>query len=123
MSTPVPGDDLGLSSEEWMDLRVAYNFGTIEPREGTIEQAAFGLFDAQNHADALRAWEAEQAEEAWRQGAIPSQAAPDPSERQSSAIHRLHSKGIEPEPLPQGWHARVQYEPTAFDLGTEAEAG
>ena len=38
-------DDLGLTHEEWMDLRFAYNFGTIEPAPGTIEAEAFAQMD------------------------------------------------------------------------------
>ena len=38
-------DDLGLTSEEWLDLQYAYNFGTIEPAPGTVEAEAFRQLD------------------------------------------------------------------------------
>jgi hypothetical protein len=38
-------DDLGLTLDEWHDLQIAYNFGTMEPAEGTIEAAAFARMD------------------------------------------------------------------------------
>jgi hypothetical protein len=34
-------DDLGLTSDDWHDLQMAYTFGTMEPAEGTVEAEAF----------------------------------------------------------------------------------
>ena len=38
-------DDLGLTSEDWLDLQLAYNFGTIEPAPGTVKAEAFHRMD------------------------------------------------------------------------------
>jgi hypothetical protein len=59
-------DDLGLTHEEWMDLRFAYNFGTIEPEPGTIEAEAFAQLDEYARREVERAADAEAADEAWR---------------------------------------------------------
>jgi hypothetical protein len=52
-------DDLGLSFEEWQDLQLAYNFGLIEPAEGTVEAAAFDRMDQFARQEVERVWEAE----------------------------------------------------------------
>ena len=73
-------DDLGLTHEEWMNLRFAYNFGTIEPEPGTIEAAAFAQMDEYARREVERIADAEAAEEAWRasrRGRTP-QAGPEP---------------------------------------------
>jgi hypothetical protein len=72
-------DDLGLTHEEWMDLRFAYNYGTIDPEPGTIEAAAFAQMDQYARREVERA-AAEAADEAWRasrRGSAP-QAGPEP---------------------------------------------
>ena len=73
-------DDLGLTHEEWMDLRFAYNYGTIEPEPGTIEAEAFAQMDEYARREVERAADAEAADEAWRasrRGSAP-QAGPEP---------------------------------------------
>ncbi len=73
-------DDLGLAHEEWMDLRFACNFGTIEPEPETIEAAAFAQMDEYARREVERIADAEAAEEAWRasrRGCTP-QAGPEP---------------------------------------------
>jgi hypothetical protein len=73
-------DDLGLTHEEWMDLRFAYNFGTIDPAPGTVEAAAFAQMDAYARREVDRVADAEAADEAWRasrRGSAP-QAGPEP---------------------------------------------
>jgi len=73
-------DDLGLTHEEWMDLRFAYNFGTIEPAPGTVEAEAFAQMDEYARREVERLAAAEAAEEAWRasrRGCAP-QAGPEP---------------------------------------------
>jgi hypothetical protein len=73
-------DDLGLTHEEWMDLRFAYNFGTIDPAPGTIEAAAFAQMDEYARREVERVADAEAAEAAWRasrRGCAP-QAGPEP---------------------------------------------
>ena len=73
-------DDLGLTHEEWMDLRFACNFGTIDPAPGTIEAAAFAQMDQYARQEAGRVADTEAAEEAWRasrHGGAP-QAGPEP---------------------------------------------
>jgi hypothetical protein len=51
---PEPGD-LGLSDDQWHDLAVAYNYGLIEPAEGTAEAEAFRRMDAYARQEATRA--------------------------------------------------------------------
>jgi hypothetical protein len=53
-----PGD-LGLSAGQWHDLAVAYNYGLIEPAEGTVEAEAFRLMDAYARQEATRAAQAD----------------------------------------------------------------
>jgi hypothetical protein len=60
-------DDLGLTAEDWMDLQEAYNFGLIEPREGTVEAEAFRRMDAYARAEVDRVAASEKAEQAWRE--------------------------------------------------------
>jgi hypothetical protein len=60
-------DDLDLTSEDWDDLRIAYNFGTYEPAPGTVGAEAFRRMGEYARSEAERvAAEAEEAEEAWR---------------------------------------------------------
>ena len=49
-----PGD-LGLSAERWLDLQYAFNFGLLEPDEGTIEEQAFRRMDTYVREEANRA--------------------------------------------------------------------
>ena len=74
--TPEPGndvelDDLGLSPADWGDLQVAYNFGLIEPAEGTVEAEAFDRMDAyaRREAERIAAADARDAEYARQQHA------------------------------------------------------
>jgi hypothetical protein len=62
-STPEAGD-LGLSDAEWDDRHLAYNFGLIEPNEGTVEAAAFQQMDefARQEAERIAAADARDAE-------------------------------------------------------------
>jgi hypothetical protein len=39
-------DDLGLSTDQWHDLAIAYNYGLIQPAAGTVEDEAFRRMDA-----------------------------------------------------------------------------
>jgi hypothetical protein len=55
---PEPGDP-GLSDAEWHDLAVAYNYGLIEPAEGTVEVEAFRRMDAYARQEATRAAQAD----------------------------------------------------------------
>ena len=59
-------DDLGLTSEDWEDLRYAYNYGTYEPAPGTVEDQAFRQMDEYARSEAERVADAEAADEAWR---------------------------------------------------------
>jgi hypothetical protein len=59
-------DDLGLTSEDWLDLQIAYNFGTIEPAPGTVEAEAFHRMDDYARREVERVAGAEAADEAWR---------------------------------------------------------
>jgi hypothetical protein len=73
-------DDLGLTSEDWMDLQFAYNFGTIDPAPGTVEAEAFRQMDEYARSEVERIAAAEAADEAWRvsrPGRAP-QAEPEP---------------------------------------------
>ena len=56
-------DDLGLSTDEWHDLAIAYNHGLIEPSEGTVEAEAFRRMDAYARQEAIRA--AQEREREW----------------------------------------------------------
>ena len=74
--TPEPGndvelDDLELSPADWGDLQVAYNFGLIEPAEGTVEAEAFDRMDAyaRREAERIAAADARDAEYARQQDA------------------------------------------------------
>jgi hypothetical protein len=55
---------LGLSPGEWHDLAVAYNYGLIEPAEGTVEAEAFTQMDAYARQETNRAAQAENEAEA-----------------------------------------------------------
>jgi hypothetical protein len=73
-------DDLGLTSEDWLDLLYAYNYGTIEPAPGTVEAEAFRRMDEYARREVERIAAAEEADEAWRAsrpGCAP-QAEPEP---------------------------------------------
>jgi hypothetical protein len=48
-----PYEELG-DDTWWASMRQAYNYGTIEPREGTAEAEAFRRFDAYTRAEAGR---------------------------------------------------------------------
>jgi hypothetical protein len=39
-------DDLGLSHDDWQYLAMAYNYGLIEPAEGTVEAEVLRRMDA-----------------------------------------------------------------------------
>jgi hypothetical protein len=59
-------DDLGLSSLDWEDLRIAYLYGTYEPAPGTVDEEAFRRMDAYARSEAERIAALEEADEAWR---------------------------------------------------------
>jgi hypothetical protein len=66
---PAPGaeaDDLALTTEEWLDLQYAYNYGTIEPAPGTVEARAFRQMDDYARREVERVAAAEAADGAWR---------------------------------------------------------
>jgi hypothetical protein len=73
-------DDLGLTSEDWEDMRIAYLYGTYEPGPGTVEEEAFRRMDAHARSEAERVAALNEADEAWRAsrpGRAP-QAEPEP---------------------------------------------
>ena len=49
-----PRDDLGLTDGDWAALQFAYNYGTLEPVEGSVEAEAFRRMDAWNRQEARR---------------------------------------------------------------------
>jgi hypothetical protein len=49
-----PRDDLGLTDGDWAALQFAYNYGTLEPVEGSVEAEAFRRMDAWNRQEAAR---------------------------------------------------------------------
>ena len=58
-------DDLGLTSLDWEDLRIAYLYGLYEPAPGTVEEEAFRrMGHARSEAERIGALE--EADEAWR---------------------------------------------------------
>jgi len=54
-----------LTHDDWADLQFAYNYGTIEPARGSVEDAAFRHFDAYARAEAERVEAAGEVDEAW----------------------------------------------------------
>jgi hypothetical protein len=62
-------DDLGLSTGQWHDLAIAYNYGLIEPAEGTVEDEAFRRMDAYARQEATRA--AREPDREWAPGHEP----------------------------------------------------
>ena len=59
-------DDLGLTSLDWEDLRIAYLYGLYAPAPGTVEEEAFRRMDAYARREVERVAAAEEADEAWR---------------------------------------------------------
>ena len=59
-------DDLGLTSLDWEDLKIAYLYGTYEPAPGTVDEEAFRRMDAYARSEAERIAALEEADEAWR---------------------------------------------------------
>ena len=58
-------DDLGLTSLDWEDLRIAYLYGLYEPAPGTVDEEAFRWMDyARSEAGRIAALE--EADQAWR---------------------------------------------------------
>ena len=58
-------DDLGLTSLDWEDLRIAYLYGLYAPAPGTVEEEAFRRMDyARSEAERIGALE--EADEAWQ---------------------------------------------------------
>jgi hypothetical protein len=58
-------DDLGLTSLDWEDLRIAYLYGLYEPAPGTVDEEAFRRM-AYARSEAGRLAALEEADEAWR---------------------------------------------------------
>jgi hypothetical protein len=58
-------DDLGLTADERHDLQVAYQFGTMEPAEGTVEAQAFARMADYTRRDFDRASAGRAADEAY----------------------------------------------------------
>ena len=58
-------DDLGLTSEDWDDLRIAYLYGLYEPAPGTVDEEAFRRMDYAR-SEAARIAALEEADEAWQ---------------------------------------------------------
>ena len=74
-------DDLGLTSLDWEDLRIAYLYGLYEPAPGTVEEEAFRRMDnARSEAERIAALEA--ADQAW-QASRPDRAPQAEPEREA----------------------------------------
>ena len=58
-------DDLGLTSEDWDDLRIAYLYGLYEPAPGTVDEEAFRRM-AYARSEAARIAALEEADKAWQ---------------------------------------------------------
>ena len=71
-------DDLGLTSLDWEDLRIAYLYGTYEPGPGTVEEEAFRRMDAYARSEAARVAALEEADEAWRAARAGPAPQPEP---------------------------------------------
>ncbi len=65
MTTPEPQAEPG-DEEWWAEMAIAYNYGLIEPAEGTAEAEAFRQMDEYARREVERIAAAEAAEEAWR---------------------------------------------------------
>ena len=89
-------DDLGLTHEEWQDLQFAYNYGTIEPEPGTVEDKAFRQMDQYARREIERVAAAEEADEAWR------------ASRPSAAKAETDAGPRTPEPAAD-WEAEVPW--------------
>ncbi len=103
--------DLGLSPDQWMDLRLAYNFGLMEPQEGTVEAEAFRQMDAEVHRDYELRCQSERADAAYHTWAEahPEEAAalqaeaeaewaePEWDSEDSNAYQDRVEAGLEPE--------------------------
>jgi hypothetical protein len=59
-----PVDDLGLTRDDWEDLRFAYYHGTIDPLEGSVEDKAFQRFTEFNRREFDRLAAQEEREQA-----------------------------------------------------------
>ena len=59
-------DDLGLTSEDWLNLQYSSNYGTIEPAPGTVEAELFGQMDEHPRREVEHIAAAEAADEAWQ---------------------------------------------------------
>jgi hypothetical protein len=59
-------DDLGLTYDDWDALRIAYNFGTLEPTEGSVEEEAFLRMAEEGRRAWDRHWESEKRDEAYQ---------------------------------------------------------
>ena len=75
-------DDLGLTSEDWEDLRIAYLYGLYEPAPGTVDEEAFRRMDSTPGSEAERIAALEEADEAW-QASRPDRAPQAEPEREA----------------------------------------
>jgi hypothetical protein len=113
-SEPVPEvDDLGLTPDEWMDLQLAYNFGLLEPQEGTVEAEAFRRMDAFARSEVDRIAKADAADRAY---AAWAKANPEEAAQRQAEIEAEWT-----EPLWDSDDPRAHAAGAAADLEPEAE--
>jgi hypothetical protein len=86
VSTPEPSRTAELTTEEWLDLKEAYTYGTLDPEPGSIEAEAFAEMDARNRAEAIRVAEEAEADRAYSE---------------ASAAERAVAEAEFPEPEPE----------------------
>jgi hypothetical protein len=116
--TPEPpaatdAEELGLTPDQWMDLRYAYNSGRMDPEEGTVEDEAFRRLDADNHQDYLMRCERDRADAAYQKWA---QAHPDEAAKRQAEIEAAWAEPVWECNDPRAWEAGAE-----ADLEPEAE--
>lgn len=85
-------DDLGLTPDDWDALVFAYNYGTLDPAEGSVEERAFERLAARTRAEKERSLEQDEAD---RQYAAWAEAHPE-EHQQQVAEHEARMAEAEP---------------------------
>lgn len=98
-------DDLGLTHDDWDSLQLAYNFGTIEPAEGTVEAEAFKRMTEYAHRDFDRVHEARERDHSYARfqekpfpgGPIIAGLTNHEAAELSSKLYSAHAKAVKAE--------------------------
>lgn len=97
--------DLGLTRDDWDSLQIAYNFGTIEPAEGTVEAEAFKRMTEYAHRDFDRVHEARERDHSYARflkkpfpgGPITAGLANHEAAELSGRLYSAHAKAVKAE--------------------------